>query len=224
MNRRIIVSRTCDDSARAVLLSAPLFIRFIETVAAIHAGGFKAFGLFATPAEGGRDHVPSDVYFLDPTRNQRNHEAHRPTFEAQGAYFRRHHDAGFVADPADVRELEERARREGQVLVAPFHSHRRQPANFSLVDYRLHNPLFGWHLVVSMRDPARPDVQPFVVEKPLEAFGLDDARVVDGEGERDYIGGEVRPVTLLVEGRSHELERVQRLLDGGLAPAAASAA
>lgn len=223
MNRRMIVSPTSDESGPTVLLSASLFIHFVETVGAIHARGLKAFGVFVTSARGGREDEPTDVLFLDPTRNRRNDEAHRSAFEAQGAYFRRHDDAGFVADPRDVRELEERARHAGQVLVAPFHSHRRQPANFSEIDFRLHNPLFGWHLVISLCEPDRPAVQPFVVQKPLEDFGIDPTDAVGGEGEAAYVGEGVRPMTLLVEGRASELDRVRQLLNGATSAVPAAA-
>ena len=28
-------------------------------------------------------------------------------------------------------------------------------ANFSTIDYRLHNPAFAWHLIISLRDPGK---------------------------------------------------------------------
>jgi hypothetical protein len=43
-------------------------------------------------------------------------------------------------------------------------------AYFSLIDYRLHNPAFAWHLIISLRDPRRPVVQPFGVHKELVRF------------------------------------------------------
>ena len=51
----------------------------------------------------------------------------------------------------------QRIERRGLEPVAAFHVHRRQPANFSTIDYRLHNPAFNWHLIISLRNPtSRP--------------------------------------------------------------------
>jgi hypothetical protein len=36
------------------------------------------------------------------------------------------------------------------------HVHGRPPANFSLIDFRLHIPAYAWHLIISPRDPAHP--------------------------------------------------------------------
>jgi hypothetical protein len=93
----------------------------------------------------------TDVVFLNPRTNHRNNPGTRDAFEAQGRYFREFDDAAFVADPTELLHF-------CRVIVAPFHIHRRQPANFSLIDYRLHNPAFAWHLIVSLRDPRRPAV------------------------------------------------------------------
>jgi len=93
----------------------------------------------------------------------------RPAFEAQGQYFRSYDDAGFVADPAELLRVHRRLEALGVEAVAPFHVHRRQPANFSLIDFRLHNPAYPWQLIISLRDPRRPVLQSFAVHKDATA-------------------------------------------------------
>ncbi len=78
-----------------------------------------------------------------------------------------------------------------------FHSHRRQPANFSHIDYRLHNPAYPWHLIIAMSDPRRPVLRAFHVTKDPANFGIDPSD--DNEhSERDYTGPEVEPLPIVV--------------------------
>ncbi len=85
-------------------------------------------------------------------------------------------------------------------IVAPFHIHRRQPANFSLIDYRLHNPSFAWHLIISLRDARRSAVQPFRVRKnPDDDFGITEHDQLEGS-QLAYGGPEVLPLSLSVYG------------------------
>lgn len=217
MGARIVVSHDADGSGQCVLFRAALFTTFMRRVLAIHAAGLKSYGVFlANPQLGDDEECPTEAHFFDPRNNLRNGEGHRAAFEAQGAYFRRHHDAGFVVDSRELVELQNKTSRTRQLTVAPFHSHRRQPANFSIIDYRLHNPLFGWHLVISMADPRHPRLQPFAIEKPLDAFGISAEDVVEGEGEATYQGPEVRPIHLIVEGTKPQLAEVERILAGQL--------
>src|SRR5215468_2263811 len=126
---------------------------------------------------------------------------------AQGEYFRQFDDAGFVADSAErltaCRAIED----SGQEIVAPFHSHRRQPANFSLIDYRLHNPAFAWHLIISLRDPRRPVLQPFGVAKEPSDFGINDQDACQGS-ELAYPGPEVAPLALVARGAQQAIRRL----------------
>ncbi len=87
--------------------------------------------------------------------------------------------------------------------VALFHVHRRQPANSSLIDFRLHNPAYAWHLIISLRDPAHPDLRPFAVRKdPLAEFGI--SAQDDNEGsERSHPGPEVSELRLVVDARGN---------------------
>jgi hypothetical protein len=185
-----------------VHLSEGLLDRLLGTTTAVHAAGLKSFGLLlAEPSHPRFPFVATDVAFFDPTKNRRNDPAMRPAFEAQGEYFRAYDDAGFVADAGELLEIYRELDDSGLEAVALFHVHRRQPANFSVIDFRLHNPAYAWHLIISLRDPARPVLRPFAVRKDvMSEFGIDPGE--DNEGsERSYTGPEVRPLRLVVEGR-----------------------
>jgi proteasome lid subunit RPN8/RPN11 len=185
---------------REVRLPEPLRDRIVRTAATVHAAGLKSFGLLvADPSAPGFPFTATDVVFFDPTRNRRNDPALRPAFEAQGSYFRSYDDAGFVADPAELLTVHRRLEAAGLEAVALFHVHRRQPANFSVIDFRLHNPAFAWHLIISLRDPARPDLQPYAVDKdPAAEFGIDPDERNEGS-ERTYPGPEVASLRLAVD-------------------------
>ncbi|NYJ07917.1 hypothetical protein [Petropleomorpha daqingensis] len=184
---------------RTVQLPAPLRDRIVSTATAVHDAGLKSFGLLvAAPEAPGFPYTATDVVFFDPTRNRRNDPALRPAFEAQGRYFRAYDDAGFVADPAELLRVHRRLERAGLEAVAVFHVHRRQPANFSVIDFRLHNPAFPWHLIVSLRDPGRPDLQPYAVDKdPAAGLGIDPGERNEGS-EQSYPGPEVTCLRLSV--------------------------
>ena len=86
----------------------------------------------------------------------------------------------------------------GLEAVALFHVHRRQPANFAVIDFRLHNPAYAWHLIISLRDPAHPVLQPFAVRKnPTAEFGISSQDHNEGS-EQTYTGPEVTPLRLVV--------------------------
>lgn len=91
--------------------------------------------------------------------------------------------------------------------VAPFHVHRRQPCNFSSIDFRLHNPVFRWHLIISLRDARHPMIRPFAVDKSWDDHGIGEDDVLEGS-ELDYPGPEVRPLRLTV---STETDMVQQV-------------
>jgi proteasome lid subunit RPN8/RPN11 len=136
------------------------------------------------------------VVFFDPSRNRRNEPGMRAAFHAQGQYFRAYEDAGFVADPTEVLTVDRELQERGLEPVALFHTHRRQPANFSHIDYRLHNPAYPWHLIISMRDARRPVLRAFEVRKTLDDFGIGPDDANEGS-ERDYPGPEVTPLAIL---------------------------
>jgi hypothetical protein len=183
-----------------VHFSAPLLDRLIGTTTAVHAAGLKSFGLLlADPADPRFPYTATDVVFFDPHKNRRNDPAHRPAFEAQGTYFRDYDDAGFVADSAELLDVYRHLDEVDLEAVALFHVHRRQPANFSSIDFRLHNPAYAWHLIICLRDPAHPELAPFAVRKDeTSEFGIDPRD--DNEGsELSYAGPEVTPLRLVVD-------------------------
>ena len=182
-----------------VRMSRALLTRLLDTTTAVHAAGLKSFGLLlADPHDPDFPYVATDVEFFDPTRNRRNDPGLRSAFEAQGEYFRSYDDAGFVADSAELLQLYRRLDESGLEAVALFHVHRRQPANFSHIDFRLHNPAYAWHLIISLRDPAHPVLQPFAVRKdPTAEFGISDQDHNEGS-EQTYTGPEVTPLRLVV--------------------------
>src|SRR3954469_2328982 len=186
--------------AQEVRLPARLLDRIVSTTTAVHAAGLKAFGLLvADPCAPGFPFTATDVVFFDPTRNRRNDPPLRAAFEAQGAYFRSYDDAGFVADSVELLATHRRLEAAGLEAVALFHVHRRQPANFSVIDFRLHNPAFAWHLIVSLRDPARPDLRPYRVDKdPTAGLGIEPGEANEGS-EQTYPGPEVTCLRLAVD-------------------------
>jgi len=185
-----------------VRLPEPLVDRVLDTTVAVHAAGLKSFGLLlADPRNPAFPFTATDVVFFDPTKNRRNDPALRPAFEAQGEYFRAFDDAGFVADAAELLEVDRRLDASDLDAVALFHVHRRQPANFSVIDFRLHNPAYPWHMIISLRDPAHPVLRPFAVRKDhTEGVAISDRDHNEGS-EQTYTGPEVTPLRLVVERR-----------------------
>ncbi len=202
-------------------MSAALCLRLVWRAAEIHRAGLKSYGLLiGEPGADGSPFTATDVVFLDSRKNRRNDPGYRAAFRAQGDYFRQFDDAGFVADSAELLAVCRAIESSGREIVAPFHSHRRQPANFSLIDYRLHSPAFAWHLIISLRDPRRPVLQPFRVRKELSDFGISD-RDADQGSELAYPGPEVEPLALVVHGPRAALHRLTHTLQPQATPTSA---
>jgi proteasome lid subunit RPN8/RPN11 len=196
----------------AVTMPAALCQRMLGQAAQIHRAGLKSYGLLiAEPGTAGYPFTATEVVFLDSSKNRRNDPDHRAAFRAQGEYFRQFDDAGFVADPAELLAVCRAIEESGRQIVAPFHSHRRQPANFSLIDYRLHNPAFAWHLIISLRDPRRPVLQPFGVQKDWSDFGISDQDACQGS-ELAYPGPEVAPLALIAHGAQPAIHQLASAL------------
>ena len=140
-----VEARTVDTTTEVALIPRSLCSGLLKTAQDLHAAGLKAFGLLlGDPTDPMFPFRAVDVVVFDPRRNRRNDPAYQPAFHAQGSYFGAYEDAGFVADPAEPREVWRAAERAaGLEPVAPFHIHRRQPANFSSIDFRPHNPAFA---------------------------------------------------------------------------------
>ena len=185
-----------------VVIPDRLRSRFLRRISTVHDAGLKSFGLFvADPGDPFFPYRPVDVVLFDPMRNRRNDPDLRSAFHAQGSYFRSYDDAGFVADPAEVLAVHRRLDEQGLEAVGLFHTHRRQPANFSHIDYRLHNPAYPWHLIISMRDARRPVLRAFGVRKTLDDFGIGQCDANEGS-ERDYPGPEVTPLAIVSDCRA----------------------
>ncbi len=195
-----VSSRRSYAIAETATMPAEVCLRFLRQAKQVHDAGLKSYGLLvAEPDALGGPFRATDVVFLDSRGNRRNQSGNREAFEAQGRYFRRHDDAGFVADPTELLAVHRRIEESGREIVAMFHSHRRQPPNFSWIDFRLHNPAFPWHLIISFHRGPFPRLQPFRVDKEgiEQGISADDNR----EGsELAYPGPEVVPLSLLVDG------------------------
>jgi hypothetical protein len=215
MNSSRVIADPETPSDAVVDLPVWLCLNLLNRAHHLNAAGLKGFGLLiADPAADGYPFQATDVVFFDPQKNHRNDPAYRPVFHAQGEYFRQFEDAGFVADPAEVLAIWRQVEESGREIVAPFHVHRRQPANFSVIDYRLHNPAFRWHLILSLRDPARPVLRAFQVRKEPAEFGISehDARE---HSESDYVGPEVTPLPVVAHGNDFEIRRLTAALSVG---------
>jgi len=66
-------------------------------------------------------------------------------------------------------------------------------------DHRLHNPAFAWHLIISLRDPRCPVLQPFGVHKDVSDFGISDRDGCQGS-ELAYHSPRVQPLPLVARG------------------------
>ena len=188
-------------SAPMIRMPAPLYSHLLGRAQDLNAAGLKAFGLLiGDPRHPHFPYQAVDVVLFDPHRNRRNEPANQAAFHGQGSYFRAYEDAGFVADPTDLLRAWQRIERRGLEPVAAFHVHRRQPANFSIIDYRLHNPAFAWHLIISLRNPSAPDVRPFLVRKEFGELGIDESDDLEGS-ELSYPGPEVTRLGLQLTGR-----------------------
>src|SRR5262250_2338930 len=216
--RAVVSLRRGGDVHGAVDMPAALCLGLLRQAAGIHRAGLKSYGLLiAEPGAAGYPFTATGVVFLDPRKNRRNDPGHRAAFRAQGDYFRQFDDAGFVADPAELLAAYRAIEDSGREIVAPFHSHRRQPANFSVIDYRLHNPAFAWHLIISLRDPRCPVLQPFRVDKDLSDFGISDQDAFQGS-ELAYQGPEVEPLALVARGAHQAIRQLASTLHPATAP------
>jgi proteasome lid subunit RPN8/RPN11 len=141
-----------------ILVPAALRDRLLDVVRAHHPE--KSFG-YLLSADGRTR--PSD--FIRFEGNIRNSPEWQEKFHSFGRYFVEHDDAGFVTTPEESWRVAQEIAARGLDEIAVFHTHLRHPANFSGVDYKLHASRFHnlWHLIVSMRNPAFPQLRAFSV-------------------------------------------------------------
>jgi proteasome lid subunit RPN8/RPN11 len=212
----VCVSTQCGPTrADTVTMPAQVCLRFLRETTRVHDAGLKSYGLLvAEPDTWGFPFRATDVIFLDSRRNRRNEPGNRAVFEAQGEYFRQYADAGFVADPTELLMIHRRIEESGREIVAVFHSHRRQPPNFSWIDFRLHNPAFPWHLIISFHSGPFSRLQPFRVHNEGLELGIsaDDGRQ---GSELAYPGPEVVPLSLLIDGTPADVNSCAELLGLG---------
>lgn len=122
----------------------------------------KSFGYLLAAADSA---IASDFVLFE--ENVRNSADWKGRFESYGQYFIEHDDAGFVATPEESWRAQQEVWRRGETQVGVFHSHLRHPANFSGIDYDMHVERFEdlWHMIVSMRNPAMPQVRLYAVSR-----------------------------------------------------------
>jgi proteasome lid subunit RPN8/RPN11 len=122
----------------------------------------KSFGYLLSESD--PRHPVDFVLFHDNIRNDDDWQGH---FHSYGRYFVEHDDAGFVATPEESWRIQKEIWDRGLVEVGVFHSHQRHPANFSGIDYDLHQRRFEtlWHLIVSLRNPELPQLRAFSVSR-----------------------------------------------------------
>jgi proteasome lid subunit RPN8/RPN11 len=132
--------------------------RLVATVVDHHPR--KAFGYLISDVD---ERHPVDWILFES--NVRNADGWKQEFESWGRYFVQHSDAGFVATPEESWRVQQQIWERGMFEVGVFHSHQRHPANFSRIDYEMHLRRFPtlWHLIVSLRNPALPQLRAFSV-------------------------------------------------------------
>ena len=76
---------------------------------------------------------------------------------------------GYSMDPKEQLQVEKQMRQRQQRLVAIYHSHTATPAYPSPVDVRLAVSPDVSYVLVSLKDPERPDVRSYRIDgQPVE--------------------------------------------------------
>ncbi|SDP40238.1 formylglycine-generating enzyme family protein [Lentzea jiangxiensis] len=140
----------------AVALPPSLVTRIVEYVVDRYPD--KSFGYLVAPRGESRPHD-----FIGFEGNVRNSARWKHGFESRGQYFVDHPDAGFVAAEDESWRVQKMLQENDLHEVAVFHTHRRHPGNFSVIDYDLHTSRFDsmWHLIISLRNPDQPQLRAF---------------------------------------------------------------
>ena len=142
----------------ALVFPRTLHDRLVAAVVERHP--VKSFGYLVSS---GPLYQPADFVLVEG--NDRNDSLWQPEFWRRGRYFVDHDDAGFVATPEESWRVQKSLMARGLFEVGVFHTHQRHPANFSSIDYEMHVSRFDclWHLVISLRNVALPQVRAFEV-------------------------------------------------------------
>jgi proteasome lid subunit RPN8/RPN11 len=142
----------------ALMFSRALHDRLLRAVLDRHPR--KSFGYLVSD---GSLFQPVDFVLFEG--NDRNVGPWQQEFWRRGRYFVDHEDAGFVATPEESWKVQKLLAVRGLFEIGVFHTHQRHPANFSSIDYDMHVRRFDnlWHLVISLRNVALPQVRAFAV-------------------------------------------------------------
>lgn len=116
-------------------------------------------GVFTAPER----FAPADEFHVFNS-NVRNTDEWKPFFEAYGAHHVLRDDTGFVVSAQEMLELFLAVQRRGRSFVGIFHTHKLLPAVFSDIDRDLHTDPDLWHLIISVRDAANPELRVFCVD------------------------------------------------------------
>ena len=117
---------------------------------------------------------------------------------------------GDVGDPKPLAQDPARSSAGASKRSPPSTPNRRQPVSFSSIDYRLHNPAFAWHLIISLRNPDRAEVQPFLVRKDCDDIGIDETDDLEGS-ELSCHGADVVPINLKLTANSQDPRHHQEI-------------
>lgn len=126
----------------------------------------KTFGFLY--ANEGETSVADYYIFHDDDRSK---EEVARSFESIGEYYRHNSNAGFLATATEVVAENEHRKAMRYRRVAAFHTHLRHPAYFAEVDQQLHPLPSLWHFLVSLRNPAHPELAAFMI-KGGQAFQI----------------------------------------------------
>jgi proteasome lid subunit RPN8/RPN11 len=133
-------------------ISEPLLEELISLC--LRALPHKAFGLV-----GGEDvYRPKSIYPC--STNLRNEPEWKATFESYGEFYR-DPDLGFVISAEEVKEVLDIMASRNESFIGVFHSHRRLPAEPSVVDLALNCDPELLSYIVSVVDPSAPVVGVF---------------------------------------------------------------
>lgn len=113
----------------------------------------KAFGMLSGPALW----RATEIHPMARNLREQSSFVNR-LFEQYGEFY---HDRsrGFCFDPLELAAVERRVRRNGQRVVGVFHSHRCRHAEPSQIDVDLHYAPDVLSVIVSVVNPASPDVR-----------------------------------------------------------------
>lgn len=117
----------------------------------------KCFGYLFCDKKG----IVSD-YYIFKVDHRKSNSKH---FETIGNYYYDHEDAGFVADPYEIMEVDSAFNNAGLKKVGVFHIHQRHPNMFTFADWELHPNSDLLHLVISYRNRSYPSYKCYRVNK-----------------------------------------------------------